>query len=192
MELAVKNYKQKGMTCSIVCLLMVLEYYNLIPKAVSFYEKKYYNLYKSKYTLGVPFSAIAWHFVKKGLKTMLIHSEKDMFSNEKHIFEDAVFKNLIFEYNDFLLRAQKLGLLVSNRVKLDPIFLKKQLEMGRLVVLAGMQDSFFHAILLCGFTADKFIVCDPLKSQKIKMTKEELESFMITPIGSWAIVVYKD
>lgn len=47
MELAVKNYKQKGMTCSIACLLMVLEYYNLIPKAVSFYEKKYYNLYKS-------------------------------------------------------------------------------------------------------------------------------------------------
>lgn len=72
-------YKQTGNTCAIACMLMVLEYYNIIPKANYLYEKKYYKSYHSKYTIGTPFSALAWHFSKNDLYTELIHSEQNFF-----------------------------------------------------------------------------------------------------------------
>lgn len=39
MELDVKPYRQRKMTCAISCMLMVLEYYKVIPKADWLYEK---------------------------------------------------------------------------------------------------------------------------------------------------------
>lgn len=39
MDREIKPYKQKGMTCSIACMLMALEYYKIIPKADWLYEK---------------------------------------------------------------------------------------------------------------------------------------------------------
>lgn len=59
MKKNIKIYKQKGNTCAIACMLMVLEYYKIISKSNWLYEKKYYNFYKSKYVDGTPFSALA-------------------------------------------------------------------------------------------------------------------------------------
>ena len=39
----INPYKQHGMTCAIACMLMVLEYYKIIPKANYLYEQKYFK-----------------------------------------------------------------------------------------------------------------------------------------------------
>lgn len=95
MELDVKPYRQRKMTCAISCMLMVLEYYKVIPKADWLYEKKYDRSYHSQYLEGTPFSALAWHFAKNGLETEIIHSEKEIFTNNIHTFSDTVFNMAI-------------------------------------------------------------------------------------------------
>ncbi len=74
MEKKIKPYKQRGDTCTIACMLMVLEYYHIIPKANGIYERKYNRAYHSHYLTGTPLSAIAWHFSKNDLEVQLIHS----------------------------------------------------------------------------------------------------------------------
>ena len=67
MDKDVHPYKQRKDTCAIACMLMVLEYYKVIEKANWYDEKRYYRLYGSKYVVGTPFSALAYHFSKNGL-----------------------------------------------------------------------------------------------------------------------------
>ena len=85
MKKDIKPYRQNGNTCAIVCMLMVLEYYGLIPKINKYYENKYYRIYKSRYMEGTPLSALAWHFAKNGLNTEIVHSYKEIFNNDKNI-----------------------------------------------------------------------------------------------------------
>lgn len=61
----IKLYKQRGNTCAICCMLMALNYYNLIDKINWYDERRLYSIYKSKYIDGVPFSAILYHLSKK-------------------------------------------------------------------------------------------------------------------------------
>lgn len=51
MKKDVKPYKQRGNTCAIVCMMMVLEYYDIIEKANWYDENKFIvcdPLYKMK------------------------------------------------------------------------------------------------------------------------------------------------
>ena len=59
MDKDVRPYKQRGDTCAIACMMMVLEYYKVIPKANWYDERRLYRLYGSKYMDGTPFSALA-------------------------------------------------------------------------------------------------------------------------------------
>lgn len=110
-EKDVRPYKQKGMTCAISCMLMVLEYYKVIDKANKLYERKYYHDYHSKYMEGTPFSAVVSHLAKKGLKVELCHSKKELFTNDKKILSDYVFKESLKEYINYLDLAKKEELL---------------------------------------------------------------------------------
>ena len=109
MNFDIKPYKQRGMTCAIACMLMVLEYYKIIPKATWKEERKYYRIYRSKYMDGVPLSALAWHFAKNGLETEIIHKEKNLFTNSKHTIEDSMFDKALEEYVYFLNIAKEKG-----------------------------------------------------------------------------------
>ena len=82
MEKDVKPYKQRGNTCAIVCMMMVLEYYDIIEKANWYDERKLYKKYGSKYINGTPFSALAFHLAKKGLDTTIYHEDQNLFKNE--------------------------------------------------------------------------------------------------------------
>ena len=189
MEKDIKPYRQRGDTCAIACMLMVLEYYKLIPEAHRHYESKYYRIYGSRYMDGTPFSALAWHFAKNGLDTEIYHSEETIFSNEKHLLDDNVFADLMEEYKEFLNRAKDMGCKVKNGIEVNSELIKKRLEEDKLVILAGQLGSILHAILICGYDKDDFIVCDPLYKEKQKWSKEDIESFMKTDIGNWCIAV---
>ena len=106
MEKEIKRYRQRGNTCAIVCMLMVLEYYDLIPEINKYYEDKYYWIYKSKYMDGTPLSALAWHFAKNGLDTEIVHSNKEIFNNDRGFIDECIYVDLMEEYKMFLNQAK--------------------------------------------------------------------------------------
>lgn len=189
MEKDVRPYRQTGMTCAISCMLMVLEYYKIIPKADWSLEKKYYRSYQSRYMDGTPFSALAWHFSKNGLDTEIIHSEKNMFTNSSNLLSNDVFNNAMDEYSSFLEIAKEKGTKVTNGLDVTGNLIREKLEDGKMVILAGSRYGFLHAILVCGYHNDDFVVCDPLYKQKQTKSLQELEDYMNTPLGKWCVVV---
>lgn len=189
MEKNVHPYSQRGQTCAICCMIMVLEYYGIISKANWYYENKYYRIYKSNYMDGTPFSALAYHFVKNGIDTEIMHSEVNIFKNDFDYVPQVVFENSMDEYKTFLNSALLKGAKVTNGIDITASSLRKKLEENNLVILAGKHGDYLHAILLVGYEGNTFIVCDPLFKEKQRRTFEEIESFMDTPIGKWCVVV---
>ena len=55
MDKNVRPYKQRGDTCAIVCMLMVLECFKIIEKASWNEERMLYKKYGSKYMKGTMF-----------------------------------------------------------------------------------------------------------------------------------------
>ena len=185
----IKPYKQRGDTCAIACMLMILEYLNIIPKADWKLERKYYRIYQSHYMVGTPISAIAWHFAKNGLDTEVIHSENQIFTNKNSMLPEDLYEETLKEYMTFLNKAQDKGAIIINGKDINCDILRKKLEEDKLIILAGQMGNSLHAILLCGYDNDKFIVCDPLYKQKQIRTKEEIEMFINTKIGKWCVTV---
>ena len=191
MDKDVHPYKQRKDTCAIACMLMVLEYYKVIEKANWYDEKRYYRLYGSKYVVGTPFSALAYHFSKNGLNTKIYHSDKELFNNDKKVFDDYDFQQVMTEYKEYLKRAEEKKTKVINGVEVNTKLLKEELMKDNLIILAGQISNGYHAILLTGYKDNKFIVCDPLYKEKQQRNEEEIESFMDTNIGKWFISVNK-
>lgn len=191
-EFHVKPYKQHRNNCAIACMLMILEYYQIIFKANYFYEKEYEKRYHSRYMDGTPFSAIAYHLSKNHLKVKLIHSEQSYFTNQTHFLLDHVFQNTMKEYQSYFDGIIEKNGEVLTGMDVTISFLKEQLQNGYLVMLAGMKGNILHAILICGYELDKFIICDPLYKKRQTKSQEELETFMSTPIGKWCILVKND
>lgn len=52
MDKNVRAYKQRGDTCAIVCMMMILGYYKIIPKVNWYDERRLYRIYGSKYMPG--------------------------------------------------------------------------------------------------------------------------------------------
>ncbi len=185
----VKVYKQKGDTCAIACMMMVLEYYHRLEKANWYDEKRLFRIYGSKWISGTPFSALAYHFTKNGLETSLYHSEEHLFENKNNALTNEEFTLAMKEYKEFLKRAAENGAMVKTGVDLNAQFLKQKLEEGHLIILAGQISHQFHTILISGYEKDSFIVCDPLFKNKQRKTFQEIEKFMDTDIGKWCIIV---
>lgn len=78
---------------------------------------------------------------------------------------------------------------VETQISITTAFLKEQLNHGYVIVLAGMFGEVLHAIVLCGYESDNFVVCDPLYKKQQLLPCEEIEKFMDTPIGKWCILV---
>ena len=88
----VRPYKQRGDTCAIVCMLMVLEYYKIISKVNWYDERRLYRIYCSKYMIGTPFSALAYYMSKNGLNTTIFHESQELFKNDKGLIDQDGFK----------------------------------------------------------------------------------------------------
>lgn len=189
MDKNVKVYRQRGDTCAIACMMMALEYYNIMEKANWYDEKRFYKIYGSRYIEGTPFAALAYHFSKKGLNTSLYHSDINIFNNNSKNLEDNIFNMAMKEYNQYLERAIKVGANVINGTEINSEVIMKNLISGNIIIAAGEISGIYHAILISGYEDDKFIVCDPLYKNKRIITKEELDNFMNTSIGKWFISV---
>ena len=189
MDKDVKPYKQRGDTCAIACMMMILEYYNIIPKANWYDERRLYRIYGSKYMSGTPFSALAFHLAKKGLKTTIYHENKELFKNKRGVIDELDFKLAMEEYKEHLKNAKNKGANIINGLKINTEVLKQKLQEGNLVILAGEIVGGYHAILLTGYDQEGFKVCDPLYKIKQTRTIEEIENFMNTSIGKWFISV---
>ena len=189
MDKNVRPYKQRGDTCAIVCMMMILEYYKIIPKVNWYDERRLYRIYGSKYMPGTPFSALAFYMAKNGLETTICHENKSLFKNEQAIIDNNEFNLAMDEYKEYLKYAENFGAKVVKGLNITVNILKQKLQVGNLVILAGEIPNGYHAILLTGYDQDKFIVCDPLYKVKQNRTFEEIETFMNTNIGKWFISV---
>ena len=187
MEKKVRIYKQRGDTCAIACMMMALEYFEVMEKANWYDEKRYYRIYGSKYMSGTPFSALAFHFSKNGLDTTLYHEDLDLFNNNKGALSKEDFQFAMSEYTQMLDKAKLTGTNVINGIKINSQFIRKELEKGNIVIVAGEIPGAYHAVLISGYDDNKFIVCDPLFKTKQIKTQEELDNFMNTSIGKWFI-----
>lgn len=185
----VRPYKQRGDTCAIVCMLMVLEYYKKIDKVNWYDERRLYKIYSSKYIGGTPFSALAYHMSKNGLNVVIYHKDINLFNNNKRIMDDYDFELAINEYKENLNITEKSGTKVINGVDINVNLLKEKIDEDNLIILAGENYGRYHAILFTGYDDRGFIVCDPLYKEKQVRTFDEIEDYMDTSIGKWFITV---
>lgn len=188
MDKDVRPYKQRGDTCAIACMMMVLEYFKIIPKANWHDERRLYKIYGSKYLAGTPFSALAFHMAKNGLDVSIYHKNDNYFENKGSI-EKYTFDLAISEYNKYLEYAKNKGANILKGVNITSDTLKIELQEGNLVILAGEIYGGYHAILLTGYDEKGFIVCDPLYKTKQSRTFQAIENFMNTSIGKWYISI---
>lgn len=189
MEKKVQTYKQTFDSCAIVCMLSVLKYYNKIDRIDLEKEKSYFNKYKSKHLIGTPFSAIAYELSLNDLSVNIYHSSNSLFENNNNYISSNLFDNGMQEYKFHLNKAVKKGTEVFNGINIDSNFLLDQLKSNKLIILAGNSGKYLHAILLCGYKCNNFIVFDPLIGKKKILSSIELESFMRTNIGTWCISI---
>lgn len=189
MDKDVRPYRQRGDTCAIVSMMMVLEYYEIIPKANWHDERRLYKIYGSKYMSGTPFSALAFYMSKKGLETTICHENQELFKNNQGVIDQYNFKFTMDEYKEYLKYAENYGAKIVNGINITVDVLKQKLQNGDLIILAGEIPGAYHAILLTGYDQNGFKVCDPLYKTKQNRTFDEIEKFMNTSIGKWFISV---
>ena len=175
MDKDVRPYKQRGDTCAIACMMMVLEYYKVIPKANWYDERRLYRLYGSKYMDGTPFSALAFYMSKNGLQTTICHESQELFRNDQGVINQEDFKFAMDEYKEYLKYAENNGTKIVNGMDITVDVLKQKLQNGDLVILAGEVSDTYHAIVLTGYCQDGFKVCDPLYKTKQSRTFDEIE-----------------
>lgn len=189
-EKNVKPYQQTADTCGASSLMMAMHYFG--KSDLTQKRENYFHLRsKSNYLEGNHFSALAKEAAHAGLETTLAHSETAMFKNGG-LFNDDFFKILMKEYGDYLVGAQRYGTKVLNGENIDYQSIKKYLEDDYLVLIAGHLGKVLHTVLAVGYNDEGLIICDPLEGEKEIMKENNLEEFIKTPIGKWALSIRKD
>lgn len=188
MKKNVNCYKQKGSTCSICSMLMVLDYYKKLNIPKWYFERKYYKIYKSKYTIGTPLSAVCYHLAKNNFECKLFHSENTIFKNDNYMNEE-LFNNLLSEYKEFITLSEFKGAQVKNGININIDLLKRYLNSNYFIILSGMVNNSLHNVLLIGYDESNFYVCDPLYKKESIWDNKKVKEFIKTPIGSWCLMI---
>lgn len=195
MRKKIRFYKQHTMeTCGPACMLMLLDLYRKVEYPTPKQEAKLYSLYRSRAFKGTNGAAIANCLSKNGLAVHMLNSSPRMMDNQDGYFSDELYEALLAEYHS---EARK----CADRIKsttgaeITCATLKAALDEGKQLIVQcivpgdadGIHDHVLHWIVVYGYEGDVFLVCDPLSS-KIRLTAEELENYMDTPIGRICIV----
>ena len=192
----IRFYKQHSMeTCGPACLLMLLDLYRKIEYPTQKQEMKLYSLYRSQVFRGVNGAAMANCLSKNHLTVHLAHSSLQMMENREAYFSEKLFDELLREYQAEIEKCAN-QVQISAGVEITCTTLRQELDANRQIVLEtiipgnadGLHEYTLHWILVYGYEADFFLCCDPLSS-KIKLTAEELEDYMDTPIGKIYLAV---
>lgn len=186
----VKAYVQTDLTCASVCLMMILNYYDILDANIK-NETLIHSKAKSTFIDGDHFSGLAFQAASLGLETLLIHSSPKMFRNNGTMSKE-LFENLMKEYKDFLYKSIVLGTKVKNGQEISTESIKKLLEQDYLVVIAGKMGSMLHAVLAIGYNQDGVIVIDPIDGRTHTKDKSDLKRFMGTGIGNWLLAIKQD
>ena len=198
MRKKLRFYKQHSMeTCGPACMLMLLDLYGKIEYPTQKQELKLYSLYRSKAFKGVNGAAIANCLSKNGLDVHLVHSSPRMMDNRDGYFPEELFAALLAEYRSECEKGA--GRVSVSGAEISCNTLRQELDAGRQIILEtiipgdadGIHDHVLHWVVVYEYEGDLFHVCDPLSS-KIKLTAQELEHYMDTPIGKIYISVGED
>lgn len=199
MRKKLRFYKQHSMeTCGPACMLMLLDLYGKIEYPTQKQEMKLYSLYRSKVFKGVNGAAIANCLSRNGLEVHLLHSSHQMMDNRDDYFPEPLFTELLSEYQAEAEKYPgKVFVAIGTEITCDT--LRQELDAGRQIILEtiipgdadGIHDHVLHWVVVYGYEENLFHVCDPLSS-KIKLTAEELERYVDTPIGKIYIAVNED
>ena len=196
MRKKIRFYKQHSIeTCGPACMLMLLDLYGKIEYPTPKQEMKLYSLYRSKVFKGVNGAAIANCLSRNGLDVRIVHSSQQLMDNRGDYFPEPLFSELLSEYRSEAEKCcGKVGVMTG--VEITCHTLRQELNAGCQIILEtvipgdedGIHDRVLHWILVYGYEGDLFHVCDPMSS-KIKLTEEELETYMDTPIGKICVLV---
>ncbi len=94
------------------------------------------------------------------------------------------------EYKNYIEWGKSKGVKVLNGQKITANEIRRRLENDELIILSGQINKVLHAILVCGYNNDKFVVCDPLNNHKTLLTEKELIDFSKTDIGQWFLSIH--
>ena len=196
MRKKIRFYKQHNMeTCGPACMLMLLDLYGKIEYPTQKQELKLYSLYRSKAFKGVNGAAIANCLSRNSLDVRLVHSSAEWMDNHGGYFTEELYGALLAEYREEVEKcAGNVSVTTGGEITCDT--LRQELAAGRQIILEtvipgdadGIHDRVLHWVVVYGWEGDLFYVCDPLSS-KIKLTTEEVEHYMDTPIGRIYIAV---
>lgn len=159
----IKLYRQHGPTCAIASLMMLMNYYGVIDKCNRLIERELYRKYKSKLIDGAHFSGIAYYLQKNRIDVELLHSESQYFSNNKGYMPEMEY--ILNEYKEFIENS---NIKTYCNVNITPDFIRKELEDGKLIMLAGNAGKELHSVLVCGYNNNQFFICDPLLKERKK------------------------
>lgn len=189
----VKPWRQHGPTCSAACFVAVANHFG-VGKLNETFEFAVAQASRSYLIAGQHYSGIASQAVGMGLEVILLHSAQHFFDNMGNFFSDDLFKALVREYRSYLnLVENNQRLVVKCGAEITKKALRNYLEQGYLVMIAGVfGDDNLHSKLLIGYNATGFIVIDPLRGQAQQESYSNIEHFMDTKVGRWAMAIRPD
>lgn len=195
-------------TCVCCCVLMLLDYYRLLPGGMDHPTRQYENqLYRKlgyhligpefdpvqlRFTRGTPLSAAAVTLAQKGLEVTLFHG-KDCGMDNLHrgvpYYPEQVFPHILRTYQAWLERPCAL-LTQSVCGDLTVSFLTDLLDRGAQILamcfVDGAEGETLHGILLDQYSMSGgsavFHVCNPASGNHL-LDADELLRRMDTPVG---------
>jgi len=198
-------------TCGAACVLMLLDYYNMITyptpsMEVAVYSRHKVNGYKGMTGAAVanclsdPKEALKKYLTnpKKALDVHLVQSFEEEMDNRGDLFFQEDYEKIV-ESHLMHLKKCKDRIQLTTGMDFDTEFLKQELTAGKKIVLEcfipEVEDgppSVLHWVIWENYDAQSglFRVRDP--NPRVKLlhhTAAELEGYMDTPIGRICIVV---
>lgn len=196
MKKKIRFYKQHTMeTCGPACMLMLLDLYRKTEYPTQKQEMKLYSLYRSRAFKGTNGASIANCLSRNKLEVTLLHSSPKMMDNRDGYYSEELYEALLTEYRADAVKCADI-IRLETGVEITCATLRDALDSGRQIILQcivpgnadGIHDHTLHWIVVYGYEAEEFLVCDPLSS-KIRITAEALENYMDTPIGKICVIV---
>lgn len=197
-------------TCGAACVLMLLDYYNMITYPTPSMEVAVYSHHKVNGYKGMTGAAVAncLSDPKEALKKFLTNPKKALDVHLVQSFEEMDNRGDLFSQEDYEklveshlmhLKKCKDRIQLTTGLAFDTEFLKQELAAGKKIILEcfipEVEDdppSVLHWVILENYDAQSglFRVRDP--NPRVKLlhhTAAELEGYMDTPIGRICIVV---
>ena len=198
-------------TCGAACVLMLLDYYDMINHPTQKMEGIFYSHYRVNGYKGMTGAAVAnclsgpkedlKKFLtdhEKALDVHLIQSFEEKMDNRGDLFSQEDYEKIVESHLMHLKKCRD-RIQLTTGLDFDTEFLKQQLHDGKKLMLEcfipEVEDgppSVLHWVILEKFDEQSglFRVRDP--NPRVKLfhhTEAELEGYMNTPVGKICIVV---